>query len=146
MSTRGRKAEFRVIEGGAQVDQPCDRAPDHINVAMHEEWLSVVSDLKRRKIYTDAMLGAVDTYIMALWNMRQAQSAIDEHGQLVTGPKGVLMKNPAVTLHGKAQATVMRLAAELGLTPAARSRPKMKDDGDDTPKERDLFGGPLLDF
>lgn len=146
MSTRGRKADLKVIEGGAVIETAPEPVPSHIAPAMHGEWLAVVADLKRRRIFTDAMLGAVDAYVMALWNMRQAQKALDIHGQLIAGPKGVLTKNPAVTLHGKAQATVMRLSAELGLTPAARSRPKMKDDEPDN-GQQDMFGGQsLLDF
>lgn len=151
MSTRGRKAELRVIEGGAAMPPSREETvPAHIRPEMHSEWLAVVSDLKRRSIFTEAMLGAVDAYVTALWNMRQAQAAIDEHGQLVRGAKDILMKNPAVTLHGKAQATVMRLSAELGLTPAARSRPKMTD-GDDDGRQSDMFartsdGRPLMDY
>lgn len=152
MSTKGRKADLRVIEGGTTAEVSQFDVPAHINPAMHGEWRDVVADLKRRRIFTDAMLGAVEAYIMALWSMRQAQKALDDHGQLVVGPKGTLMKNPAVTLHGKAQATVMRLSAELGLTPAARSRPKMKEEGDDAEGTQiDMFGRPvggqhLLDF
>jgi len=150
MSTRGRKAELKVIEGGGSVERSAENVPSHIRPEMHGEWLAVVADLKRRRIFTEAMLGAIDAYVTALWNMRQAQDALDLHGQLIPGPKGVLMKNPAVTLHGKAQATVMRLSAELGLTPAARSRPKMRED-DDEDRQKDMFGGSsggksLLDF
>ncbi len=141
MSTRGRKAELRVIEGGLE-ETP--EVPAHIPAEMHQEWLDVVGDLRRRKLLTDAMLGSVESYIMALHNMRLAQKAIEKYGAVIDGPKGPV-KNPAVTLHGKSQSTLSRLAAELGLTPAAGSRPKMRGDGamptdDDSEKQEDLFG------
>ncbi|AXV15806.1 phage terminase small subunit P27 family [Neorhizobium sp. SOG26] len=121
------------------------QVPEDIPEAMHGEWLAIVADLKSRHNFTEAMFGVIGAYVTALWNMRQAQKALDDYGQVFTSPKGVLMKNPAVTLHGKAQATVMRLSAELGLTPAARSRPRMKDDPEGA--QKDMFDGtPLLDF
>lgn len=122
MSTRGRKADLKVIEGGL-----CEipAVPEQIPCAMHEEWRAVVADLTERKVLTDAMLGSVEAYIMALWNMRAAQKALDDHGPLVAGERGGLKQNPAVSLLGKSQTAVQRLAAELGLTPASRSKPSM---------------------
>ncbi|QRY66553.1 phage terminase small subunit P27 family [Ensifer sp. PDNC004] len=143
MSTRGRKADLVVIEGGLE---EIPDVPAHIPAGMHQEWLDVVDDLRKRKLLTDAMLGSVEAYVMALHNMRLAQKAIDDFGAVIASPKGVPVKNPAVTLHGKAQSTVSRLAAELGLTPAARSRPKMRGDGGgeagggERQQMEDLFG------
>ncbi len=144
MSTRGRKAELVVIEGGL-AETP--DVPEHIPEEMHQEWLDVVDDLRKRKLLTDAMLGSVESYVMALRNMRLAQKDIEKYGAVIENPKGVPVKNPAVTLHSKAQSTLSRLAAELGLTPAARSRPKMRGDGgggEEGGSERqqmeDLFG------
>jgi P27 family predicted phage terminase small subunit len=143
MSTRGRKADLKVIEGG-RTDTP--DIPSHIPRDMHEEWSAIVEDLRRRKMLTDATLGTVESYVYALRNMRSAQKALDHHGPLIDGGKGILKQNPAGTLLGKAQSTVSRLAAELGLTPASRSRPKMVGDDEDDKKQMDIFGGPLLDF
>lgn len=137
MSTRGRKAELKVIEGGL-TDKPA--VPVHIPQEMHAEWLAVVAELTERKVITDAMLGTVDAYIMAMSNARKAQKALDEHGVLVDGGKGILKQNPAATLLGKSNATIQRLAAELGLTPASRSRPRMKhEEGDLIDRQFGLF-------
>ncbi|HEY0960653.1 MAG TPA: phage terminase small subunit P27 family [Novosphingobium sp.] len=145
MSTRGRKAELKVIEGGGVKDVP-DEVPAHIPAAMHAEWLAIVADLKARRMLTEAMYGTVDSYVLALWNMRKAQEALDLHGPLVDGGKGILKKNPAATMLGKAQGTVTRLAAELGLTPASRSRSAMMgESGAEGSTQKDLFGG-ILDF
>lgn len=141
MSTRGRKAELQVIEGGKTETSP---VPAHIPSEMHPDWLAVCEDLRGRKMLTDAMSGSIDAYVMALWNMRKAQEALDKHGPLIDGGKGILKINPASSMLGKAQSAVLRLAAELGLTPAARSRPKMKG-GAEGGHERDLFSD-LMDI
>lgn len=144
MSTRGRKADLKVIEG--VFEKPLETVPKHIPDEMHPEWRAVVEDLKGRKMLTEAMLGTVDAYVMALWNMRKAQEALDLHGPLVDSGKGILKQNPANTMLGKSQNVVIRLAAEMGLTPAARSRPKMKgDSGGSSGDVKDLFGD-LMDF
>ncbi len=131
MSTRGRKADLKVIEGGLR-EMPA--APARIPEAMRPEWDFVVSDLKDRKLLTEAMLPVIETYVMALWNLRKAQEALDKHGVVVINEAGIMKQNPANTLLGKSQNVIQRLAAELGLTPAARSRDKMqggKKDNDD---------------
>lgn len=136
MSTRGRKAELKVIEGGLTEKPP---VPAHIPPTMHDEWLAVVAELTGRKVITDAMLGTIDAYVMAMFNARKAQEALDLHGVLIDGGKGILKQNPAATLLGKSNSTIQRLAAELGLTPASRSRPRMKGDDDEESQQFGLF-------
>lgn len=137
MSTRGRKAELQVIEGG--LEEVPGEVPAHIPSAMHTEWLAVVEDLRNRKMLTDAVLGTVDAYVLAISNARKAQEAIDTHGLLIDAGKGILKQNPAVSLLGKSQSTIMRLAAELGLTPASRSRKNMQGDAPEEGERYDLF-------
>lgn len=136
---KGRKAELRVIDGG--LDHVPD-VPAYIPKQMAEEWRCIVAELTDRKVLTDAMRGSVDAYIMAMHNSREAQKLIDAHGILVaSGKEGVLKQNPALTLLGKANDTIMRIAVELGLTPAARSKPAFQP-----PKEKDSGQLSLLDF
>lgn len=140
---RGRKPELRVIEGNRSQGESFSSPPAHIPVAMHDEWRTVSADLADRRLMTEAMAGSLDAYIMALWNMRQAQEQIDRHGLLVDAGKGILKQNPAVSLLGKAQQVVLRLAVELGLTPAARSRASQQPPKD---KEDDIFSVAGLDL
>lgn len=140
---RGRKPELRVIEGNRSDEERFCSPPAHIPVAMHDEWRTVAADLTERKLLTEAMAGSLDAYIMALWNMRQAQEQIDRHGLLVDAGKGLLKQNPAVPLLKAGQQVVMRLAVELGLTPAARSRPSQQPPKD---KEDDIFSHAGMDF
>jgi P27 family predicted phage terminase small subunit len=131
---KGRKAELRVIEDGLDY---VPGVPLHIPAAMADEWTSVMAELTERKVLTDAMRGSVDAYVMAMHNAREAQKAIDAHGVLIpSGKDGILKQNPAVSLLGKANETIMRLAVELGLTPASRSKPAFQAPPE---KQNDLF-------
>lgn len=147
MSTRGRKAELRVIEGGA-VEAVPETVPAHIPADMHSEWHIIVEDMKQRRVLTEAMMGSVNAYVMAMYNARKAQAEIDKHGILIPDAKGVQKKNPAIGFLGKSQSEILRLSAELGLTPASSSRPKMKageDSGNNA--QADMFHEKsLLDF
>lgn len=135
---------MRVVDENFQTTADPD-IPKSIPADMHGEWRDVVNDLKARKVLTDAMLGSVESYILALRNTRLAQEAIETHGAVSVTAKGALQKNPAVTLLGKAQVTMSRLAAELGLTPAARSRRQMSGGDEGSDDQKSLFDD-LMDF
>lgn len=130
MSTRGRKAELQVIEGGLK-SEDVSEFPDSIPETLQDEWRAVIKDLSDRKMLTDAVLPTVESYVLAIGNMRTAQQAIRDHGALITGRDGVLKQNPAISLLGKCNTAIQRISAELGLTPASRSKSKMRGDEED---------------
>lgn len=119
MSTRGRKAELKTIDGGLS---GVPRMPKTVPADMADEWQAVASEMVERKILTTPAMGVLETYMVARWTVQKCQAAIAEHGVLVTAGHGQLKTNPASTVLTKAMETVARLAAELGLTPAARSK------------------------
>lgn len=110
---------------------------------MVDEWTVVAADLQRRGLLTASMVGVLETYVIARWTVRQAQAAVAEHGLLVKGAYGAPKHNPAAGMLSKAQETVARLAAEMGLTPASRSRKSLQpyereSDADEGPSGLDL--------
>jgi P27 family predicted phage terminase small subunit len=119
VSTRGRKADIITIHGGLS---GVPRMPKSIPPEMADEWLAVAAEMVERKILTTPGVGLLETYIVARWTVGKCQAAIAEHGILVVAGHGQLKTNPASTVLTKAMETVARLAAELGLTPAARSK------------------------
>lgn len=139
MSTRGRKAELKTIDGGLS---GVPKAPAEIPDCMLSEWNAVAADLVERKLLTVAMMGVLSTYIIALWSVRQAQKAVEEHGLLVKTAHNMLKPNPASGVLSKSSEQVARLSAELGLTPAARSKQQF------TSKKGDAHDGapPGLDY
>lgn len=137
---RGRRAELKAIKGGlADVPPP----PAAVPASMIEEWTTVAADLQRRGLLTGSMVGVLETYVLARWTVQQAQAAIAEHGVLVKGAHGAPKPNPAAGILNKATETVARLAAEMGLTPASRSRKALQphereSDADQAPAGLDL--------
>jgi len=116
---QGRKPDLKVIDGGLK---GAPKAPDHIPADMVGEWKTIAADMAKRKILTSSALGVVSTYVIALWTVREAQAAIAKHGVLIEAATRNLKPNPACGLLAKSLEAVARLSAELGLTPAARSK------------------------
>lgn len=105
-------------------------APDHLPKECIEDWNTVTATLAQRKLLDEASLGAVENYVTALYMMRLCRREIADRGMFIKMEKGGLKSNPASTQLPKFVSEVSRLAAELGLTPSARSRKNMMpDDG-----------------
>ncbi|WP_276118381.1 phage terminase small subunit P27 family [Pararhizobium qamdonense] len=128
MAHRGVKPALKEIAGCLEA---VPAMPSHLPLSMRQEWIVLATDLTNRKMITSATLGTLETYVRSLWLAREAQKAIEEHGLIVKTEKGSTKANPATTTLNESQTTIARLASELGLTPASRSRSGM---GGDTPK------------
>ena len=129
MSTRGRKAGLKSIDGGLKGVPP---VPDHVPAEFAEEWTAIAVDMVERGILTTPALGLLETYLLARWTVRQAQEAIREHGALIEGAHKALKPNPANGLLSKSLEAVARLGAELGISPAARSKGQFQPNGGQT--------------
>jgi P27 family predicted phage terminase small subunit len=137
--SKGRKPQLRAIDGGLK---GAPQAPDHIPDDMVGEWKVVAADMAQRRILTASALGVLSSYVIALWSVREAQAAVAQHGVLVEGAHKALKPNPACGLLSKSLEAVARLSAELGITPAARSKagfqPKGGEPDDGAPPGLDL--------
>lgn len=117
-----------VVDNGAfrKVPPPPKWLPDEAR----KEWRRVIGPLVERRILTTADLGSLENYCLAIGTVREVQQAIVDLKATV----GIL--DPEVfpkyfRVQDKAMATARLLAAELGLTPVSRSRPAVRDTGDD---------------
>ena len=130
MTTRGRKADLKAIEGGLTGVPKC---PASVPAEFATEWDAIALDMVGRQILTTPALGLLESYLVARWTVRQCQAAIQEHGLLVSTAHGMKKPNPASGTLSKALEATARLAAELGISPAARSKqgfsPKEKNNG-----------------
>lgn len=124
---KGRKAELKAINGGLS---GVPKRPDEVPESMAMEWDTVAADMVERKILTPAMSGILVTYMIALWTVRECQKSIQVHGLLVETAHKMKKPNPASGMMAKAMETVARLSAELGLTPAARSKQGFQPKGE----------------
>ncbi|WP_428428237.1 phage terminase small subunit P27 family [Pararhizobium sp.] len=132
VSTRGRKADLKAVDGGLS---GVPKAPACIPADFIAEWDAIGRDMAERQILTTPALGLLESYLVARWTVRECQVAIAKHGLLVSSAHEKLKPNPASGLLSKALDATARLAAELGISPAARSKagftPKKEGDADD---------------
>ena len=95
------------------------------------EWKRVMPVLTERKILTDADLGGLENYCVCIGRARQMEKAIQKEAD----PEMMLK---FVRVQDKAMASARQLAAELGLTPVSRSRPAIREDGDNDDSQSPL--------
>lgn len=133
---RGAKPRL-VIDNGAV--KALSKAPAWLSKDAAAEWRRVVPILVERRILTRADLASLENYCAAIGQVREMERHIREHGAIVEAFREVdgrsislgLKRNPAVGIQADAMTRARLLAAELGLTPVSRSRPSIRDDGDD---------------
>jgi P27 family predicted phage terminase small subunit len=129
---RGRKPEN--IQGANEAVRVVPRAPTWLSKDAQSEWRRIMPILVKRRILTDADLGSVENYCIAIGSVREAQRLIDAQGLTIQTNNG-LRAHPAIKIQADAMTRARLLAAELGLTPVSRSRPSIReseDDDDDT--------------
>lgn len=127
---RGRKPT--TILGGAGTIGDAPRAPSWLSAAAKAEWRRIMPLLVERRILTDADMGSVENYCVAIGRSREIERLFKKAGGDID-PKLFRMQDKAIQ-------TARQLAAELGLTPVSRSRPAMLDTGgsDDDPNPLDF--------
>jgi P27 family predicted phage terminase small subunit len=76
--------------------------------------------LIERKILTEADMGSVENYCIAIGRVREIERQIQEEG----------LSPQLFRMQDKAAVTARLIAAELGLTPVSRSRPIINDDAE----------------
>ncbi|MDR7147051.1 phage terminase small subunit P27 family [Rhizobium sp. BE258] len=129
---RGKKAHLKAVDGGLS---GVPKAPACIPDELVAEWDACGADMAARQILTASALGLLETYILARYQVRECHAAIKDHGLLVPTAHGMRKPNPASGMLKAALEAVARLSAELGISPAARSKPAFnpkeggKDDG-----------------
>lgn len=98
-------------------------APRWLSKGAKTEWARVMPDLVARRILTNADLGGLENYCLAISRVREMETEIKRKPE-----PDLLLK--LIRAQDKAMASARQLAAELGLTPVSRSRPAIREDGD----------------
>lgn len=93
--------------------------PAHIPTAAKGVWERIVGELTERGL-KDTDLDLAGVLVVALYRHQQASEQIRD--LLVADGNGRPMVNPLVKVERDQANTIMRVATELGLTPAARLR------------------------
>ena len=130
---RGRKAEVRSLDGALS---KAPAAPSWLPEHGKKEWRRVVPQLVADRKIAAHELGTVEAYCLAVARTREAEAALQLHGltfQSDSGPK----RRPETTILKENIEAARRLAAELGLTPASRTKNKGGAPGNE---DDDAFG------
>ncbi|WOC15404.1 phage terminase small subunit P27 family [Pseudochrobactrum sp. MP213Fo] len=127
---RGAKATPRPVSDPIRkVPQP----PKEMSADAKKEWRRVMPVLVERRVLSDADLAAVERYCDATGDIAIARARIRLDGDYIPNRLGELKRHPAFTTLREATAEARRWAAELGLTPASRSRAGTHEGDDDNP-------------
>lgn len=115
------------------------KVPAWFNEHATAEWRRIWPELLKRKTVTEADLGSVENYCVAMGQVRQMQVLLNKTSSiLINKEKGTARANPAVKIQSDAMTRARLLAAELGLTPVSRSRPSIRDDSEAMENEFDI--------
>lgn len=118
-----------VVDNGAISKAPS--APAWMSVDAKKEWRRILPILVARRILTTPDLGSLENYCVAIGTVREMERTVQDEGHTYEDAKGAIKRHPAVAIQAEAMTRARLLAAELGLTPVSRSRPAIRNDGDD---------------
>lgn len=104
--------------------------PAWLSTDARDEWARVMPILAERRILTDADLGSLENYCIAVGQVRDMERHLQEYGHVID-VDGTMKRNPAVGIQSDAMTRARLLAAELGCTPVSRSRPAIREEDDD---------------
>ncbi|MEQ1950560.1 phage terminase small subunit P27 family [Mesorhizobium sp. CN2-181] len=102
-----------------------------------KEWRKVLGVLVAQRKIASHELPIVDAYCRIVSHIADCEAAIAIHGLTMVSPTGETKRRPETTMLKEFHATLARLAGELGLTPASRTKNKGGAVGDD---EDDALG------
>lgn len=126
--TRGRKAEPQPVADAIRtVPQP----PRAMSQDAKAEWRRVMPVLVERRVLSGADMHAVERFCEAAADIKDARTAIAKDGAYVENRLGEIKRHPAFATLREATAESRRWSAELGLTPASRSRAGAHEDNDE---------------
>lgn len=128
---RGRKSEIKALDGALSV---APNPPKWLPAHGKAEWRRVVPQLVADRKIAAHELSTVESYCIAVAGMRQAEEAVRRYGltfESDAGPK----RRPETTILKENLEAARRLAAELGLTPASRTKNTGGARGDGTSSE-----------
>jgi P27 family predicted phage terminase small subunit len=108
--------------------------PEGLSEPAQAHWRRLSLELGRVGLLTRLDGVGLGLLCQALAEMDAANAIVASHGVLVRAPKsGTPMPNPALPIARNAAERVRKLLAELGMTPAARSRVSTEGDEDGAP-------------
>ena len=98
------------------------RCPDHLTPPAAREWRRVAGELHKMGVLTTIDRAALAAYCQAYGRWVEAEERMREGQMLYKTPSGHVQQSPLLGIINKQLELMGRYMAELGMTPAARSR------------------------
>lgn len=108
-----------------------DKPPEFLGDIAQEEWRRVFPILSAAKVIKAPEAALLTAYCEAFETYQRAADMSRGKGFIVKAPNGCPMISPLFTVLSRARADMVRLMAELGITPSSRSRVQAEQDDDD---------------
>ncbi|MFL7903975.1 phage terminase small subunit P27 family [Azospirillum argentinense] len=111
------------VKGGpneaANPPRRCPSPPSWLAPHAKKEWKRAAKELHERRLLSDDTLATLESYCVAVGQVREFEETMQAEGRTVKTDKGV-KPHPAFRMQGNAMREARLLAAELGLTPHRR--------------------------
>jgi len=101
------------------------KAPAWLNAEAKKLWRYFAARLAEVRVLTDLDQQPLAVYCTAAARLAKAEAAIAKLGEVVKTAAGFAAANPWIGIAGKCTETMLRYGAELGLSPASRTRIKI---------------------
>jgi P27 family predicted phage terminase small subunit len=111
---------------------PC---PACLGDAARKEWQRLAKELAELGLLTGLDRGLLAAYCQAHALWVEAVSSIERYGTMVKSPNGYPMQSPYVAVVNRQVDIMVRIAAELGMTPSSRTRIRVGDNAPTDPFE-----------
>jgi len=115
-SVKGRKS------APVEAERPtkrCPAPPSWLPPHAKKEWKRAAKELHGRKLLSDDTLATLESYCVAVGQVRECEEVMTTEGRIIASEKGP-KPHPAFRMQGAAMREARLLAAELGLTPHRR--------------------------
>lgn len=134
---KGRKGKPMEATDGAL--KRCPAPPSWLSAHAKAEWKRAAGELFTRKILAPDMLATLESYCIAIGQVRETEETMQAQGRIVETDTG-LTTHPAFRIQSAAMREARLLAAELGLTPHRRYHGADDQGGDDDDMPAGLLG------
>jgi P27 family predicted phage terminase small subunit len=126
----GNPSKRKLSENEPKIDAAIPQCPKHLNAEERELWAEIGQELYDLGVLTNVDAGVFEVYVTGLARLRRVK-AETEKALIFEGPNGGPIHNPYLAIENKAKEQVMKAGAELGLSPASRSRVSVKKPKED---------------
>lgn len=130
---KGRKPTITALRGALDKPPP---APAWLPKFGKTEWARVVPALVKNRSIAAHELSTIESYCIAVARIRETEAFLQKNGLTYESASGA-KRRPETTIHKESIEAARRLAAEIGITPASRSKNK----GGAVDTEDDEFAG-----